>query len=289
MDERGVITAHGPFDGLDRFEARPGGRRGAARAGPDRRREAARTCTRSGTARGARPRSSRGCRCSGSSRSSRWPRPPATRSATAGSRIHPAGAGQALLRLGRQHARLVHLPPAVVGPPHPGLVRPGRRDRLRRPGRGAAAGEGWTPGPRRAGHLVLLGAVAVLHAGLARADRRPGEVLPDHRAGHRLRHPVLLGRPDDDVRPVRDGRPAAVRRRGPARHGPRPARQEDVQVARQRRRPAGLDRRGTAPTRSGSPWPAAPTPARDVPISEEWVPGLAATSATSCGTPPGSR
>ena len=38
-----------------------------------------------------------------------------------------------------------------------------------------------------------------------------------------------------------DGR-AAVRRGGAARHGPRPARQEDVEVVRQRGRPAGLDR-----------------------------------------------
>ena len=38
-----------------------------------------------------------------------------------------------------------------------------------------------------------------------------------------------------------DGRPA-VRRGRPARHGPRPVRQEDVEVVRQRGRPAGLDR-----------------------------------------------
>ena len=138
----------------------PGGRRRAARAGPDRRREAAVPARRRALLALRRPRSSRGCRCSGSSRSSRWPRRPATRSATAGSTIHPAELAQALLRLGRQHARLVHLPPAVVGPPHPGLVRPGRRDRLRRPGRGAADRRGldartrtcWTPGsPRRCG------------------------------------------------------------------------------------------------------------------------------------------
>ena len=35
----------------------------------------------------------------------------------------PAVAGGPLVRLGRQHARLVHQPSAVVGPPHPGLVR----------------------------------------------------------------------------------------------------------------------------------------------------------------------
>ena len=34
-------------------------------------------------------------------------------------------------------------------------------------------------------------------------------LLPDVRAAHRLRHPLLLGRPDDDVRALRDGRRAA--------------------------------------------------------------------------------
>ena len=38
-----------------------------------------------------------------------------------------------------------------------------------------------------------------------------------------------------------DGEPP-FQRRGPARHGPRPVRQEDVEVVRQRRRPARLDR-----------------------------------------------
>ena len=41
MDEHGVITAHGPFQGLDRFEARPAVVARAARGRPDRRREAA--------------------------------------------------------------------------------------------------------------------------------------------------------------------------------------------------------------------------------------------------------
>ena len=35
----------------------------------------------------------------------------------------PAGDGGPLLRVGRQHARLDHLPPALVGAPDPGLVR----------------------------------------------------------------------------------------------------------------------------------------------------------------------
>ena len=83
MDERGVITAHGPFVGLDRFEARPAVRRRCGkRAGSSP--SGGPTCTRSGTAAGAARPSSRGCRCSGSSRSARWPRRPATRSGTAG-------------------------------------------------------------------------------------------------------------------------------------------------------------------------------------------------------------
>ena len=48
--------------------------------------------------------------------------------------IHPTGTGAQVLRLGRQHARLVHLPAAVVGAPDPGLVRTGRRDPLCRAG-----------------------------------------------------------------------------------------------------------------------------------------------------------
>ena len=44
-------------------------------------------------------------------------------------RHHPPGDhGSAVLRLGRQHARLVHLAAALVGSPDPGLVRARRRD-----------------------------------------------------------------------------------------------------------------------------------------------------------------
>ena len=164
-------------------------------------------------------------------------------------RDSPAEPGAALVRLGRQHARLVHLAPAVVGPPHPDLARPRRRHRLRGTGRDPARGLG--AGPRRAGHLVLVGAVAVLHHGLARPHARTGEVLSDKRSGHRLRHPVLLGGPDDDVRHVRRRRSrhharraaraaGAVRERLSARPDPRRVRPQDEQVARQQHRPAGL-------------------------------------------------
>ena len=79
--------------------------------------------------------------------------------------LAPGQPGTAVVRLGRRHARLVHLPAAVVGPSHPDLVRARRRTALRGPRRNAARRLG--AGPRRPGHLVLLCAVAVFHLGLA--------------------------------------------------------------------------------------------------------------------------
>ena len=164
----GSIGTGTVFDGLDRFEARAAVKAALrrARAGSWPRR--CRTCTPSGTARAPTTSSSRGFaavvrqgRPAGQGGRRRGP-----------GRPHPdpsAGTGRPVLRLGRQHARLDDLPPVVVGPPDPGLVRAERRGALRRPGRGAA-GRGLDPGPRRAGHLVLLGALAVLDHGLAAAD-----------------------------------------------------------------------------------------------------------------------
>ena len=154
------------------------------------------------------------------------------------------------------------------------------------------------PPPARAGRQdpdVLdtwfsSGAVAVLHAGLAGADRRtcaqfyPTVVLV---TGYDILF-FWVARMMMFGLYAMDGEPA-VRHDRPARHGPRPARQEDVEVVRQRRRPAGLDRPVTAPTRLRFTLARGANPGADVPISEEWVPGLAATSATSSGTPPGSR
>ena len=153
--------------------------------------------------------------------------------------VHPKELEPRWFALGGQHVRLVHLPPAVVGPPHPGLVRPRRRGGLPGAGRGAAGR--LDAGRRRPRHLVLLRAVAVLHARLAGRHPGPAALLPDVGAGHRLRHPVLLGRPDDDVRAVRDGRRAAVRHHRAARHGARRARQEDVEVGGQHGRPDRVD------------------------------------------------
>ena len=157
MDERGVITAHGPFEGLDRFEARPAvvaALREEGRIVAEKRPyvHSVGHCSRCDTV--VEPRLSL-----------QWfvkvePLAKAAGDAVRDGRVDdpPAGDGAALLRLGRQHARLVHLAPAVVGPPHPGLVRPGRRGRLRRPGRRAADRRGLdartptssTPGSRPA-------------------------------------------------------------------------------------------------------------------------------------------
>ena len=158
MDERGVITAHGPFDGLDRFEARPAVRQRAARAGPDRRRAAALP------ARGRALRPVRHDRRAAAVAAVVRQGGPAGQGGRRRGQGRPGGDPpgrdvRPVLRLGRRHARLVHQPPAVVGAPDPGLVLVQRRDRLRRPGRGPAGARAgprtptcWTPGsPRRCG------------------------------------------------------------------------------------------------------------------------------------------
>ena len=93
----------------------------------------------------------------------------------------------------------------------------------------------------RARHLVLLGAVAVLDPGLARADARSEALLPDRRAGHRQGHPVLLGGAHDDDGPaLHEG--SALPHRLPARAGDGREGAENVQVQGQHHRPAGPDR-----------------------------------------------
>ena len=91
--------------------------------------------------------------------------------------LHSRAARDRVRAVDGGHPRLVHLAPALVGPPDSGLVlrradlrpreraahRPRRPARLRRPG---------APGRGRARHLVLLLAGAVLEPGLARPRRR---------------------------------------------------------------------------------------------------------------------
>ena len=105
-----------------------------------------------------------------------------------------------------------HQIPAWYGPDGKVFVAPneeeaqaGCRSALRQ-GRAADARRG------RARHVVLLGAVAVLDARLAGRDARTRPLLPDHHAGHRLRHHLLLGRPHDDDGPAFHERGEAGRR-----------------------------------------------------------------------------
>ncbi len=156
-------------------------------------------------------------------------------------RIHPEGAAQALPGLAQEHPPVVHLAPAVVGPPDPGLV-PRRRD-LRRHGRARGAGLGARS--RRARHVVLERAVAVRDARLARRDRRAEGVLSHRRALDGARHPVPVGRPHGlHGARVRGRHP--VRRRLRALGHPGAGRAADVEVARHGDRPAGADRRRAA-------------------------------------------
>ena len=105
-------------------------------------------------------------------------------------------------RLAGQPPGLEHLPAALVGPPDPGVVLPGR-PRDRRPGGSRRLRHVWISharaGPRRAGHVVLVAALALLDARVAGRHRGAAVLLPQHRARHRVRDPLPLGRPDDHV------------------------------------------------------------------------------------------
>ena len=92
-----------------------------------------------------------------------------------------------------------------------------------------------TPGsPRRCGRS---------RRSAGRTRRRSSQrYLPDRRAGHRLRHHLLLGRAhDDDGSAFHEG--GAVPRRLHPRAGARRDRRQDVEVEGQRHRSAGADRR----------------------------------------------
>ena len=98
------------------------------------------------------------------------------------------------------------------------------------------------PRDRRARHVVQLGALAVRHVRLARADRRPGLLLPDERAEHGARHHLPVGRAHDHDGPRVHGR-HPVRRRLPPLGDPGGRRPAHEQESRHRHRPARDDRR----------------------------------------------
>ncbi len=112
-------------------------------------------------------------------------------------------------RVARIDPPLEHLAPALVGTPDPGLVlRLRRDDRLRRRSRPLrrVRRSRASPRRRRARHLVLVGALAVRDAGLARADARPRGLLPGRRQLDGARDHLPLGQPDDHGRAGADGR-----------------------------------------------------------------------------------
>ena len=170
--------------------------------------------------------------------------------------------------LADHHPRLEREPPAVVGPPHPRLVLPGRaRDGLVARGRAGCLrglrppGARAHPGPGHLRHLVQLRPLAVLDPRLARRHARLPAVLPDVGDGDRLRHHLLLGRPDDDAGPP-PHRSGAVPHGLPLGAHPRSRGPEDVQDEGQRRRSARASSTQPAPTRSGSRSSTARRPGR---------------------------
>src|SRR5229473_1156140 len=94
---------------------------------------------------------------------------------------------------------------------------------------------------RRARHLVVVSAVALCHAGLARRDRRSSLLLSDRYELHRARHHQPLGQPDDHDRARVHGRGSFFRCRHPL-PGAGGRRAADVEVLGHRRRPAQPDR-----------------------------------------------
>ena len=153
--------------------------------------------------------------------------------------LRPRAVGQHLQPVDEQHPGLVHLAPALVGPPDPGLVR-----RPTASCSSPAAKPRPAPRPRPPATAARctrdedvldtwFSSALVPFSTLGWPAKTPGArpVPALERAGHRLRHHLLLGRPDDhdDHALHRQG---AVPRRLHPRPGARRAGQEDEQVAK---------------------------------------------------------
>ena len=276
MDEHGVITAHGPFQGLDRFEAPARGGGGAARG------RAGRGEVRAVRARGRPLQPLRHHGRAAPVAAVVRPRRPAGQGARDAVRD-----GRVRLHPPEMNARYFGWVDNIHdwcisrqlwwGHRIPGLVRTERRD-------ASAVG----PDERAAGGLDARIRTCSTPGSPPRCGRSPRSagpttppdlrtLLPDQRARHRLRHPVLLGRADDDVRPVRDarqGRPSrAVPRTSPctAWSATSTARRCPSRAATPSIRWTGWT--GSAPTRPGTPWPAGPTRAATSPSARSGRPG----------------
>ena len=199
-----------------------------------------------------RARSSRSSRCSGSCAWTSSPSPAIEAVRDGRVRIHPESQSRALPRLAGEHPPVVHLAPAVVGPPDPGLV-PRRRDATS--ARAPPEGDGWERDPDVLDTWFSSALWPFATLGWPERDARAARLLPDRRALDGARHPLPVGRADGDDGP-------RVHRRRPVRatstchsviqapdgrrmskslgHRHRPARR-DRQARRRRRalRPAG--------------------------------------------------
>src|SRR5205823_8856628 len=110
--------------------------------------------------------------------------------------VHPGALGLDLQPVAGEHPGLVHLAPAVVGPPDPGLVRRARKDFCRaQRKRSSSKSKAKIPAARsgRPRYVVLLGPGALLLARLAGKDQGPGSVPALLGAGDGQRHHLLLG------------------------------------------------------------------------------------------------
>ena len=158
--------------------------------------------------------------------------------------LHAGAAERRRAQLARQHPRLVHLAPDLVGPPDPGLVLPGRPHdggrvgarRVRRVRLDRAPA-----GRRRARHVVLVRALAVRDARLAGRRRPTSRILSERRQRDRPRDHLPLGGADDHVRARAHG-PGALPRRDHPLDDPRARRPPHVEEPRHGDRSARRDR-----------------------------------------------
>ena len=157
--------------------------------------------------------------------------------------------------LDQQHPGLVHLAPALVGPPDSRVVRRGRQ-RLRRARRGRGARAGAGEARPRAGDRstqdedvldTWFSSALWCHSTLGWPEdtHELRDVPAVVGARHRLRHHLLLGRADDHDDDLLH-RQGAVPRRLHQRPRARRGRPEDVEVEGQRARSARPDRRRDA-------------------------------------------
>ena len=134
---------------------------------------------------------------------------------------------------------VVHLAPALVGPPDPGLVP--RRGDLRR--HGAAGGRRLGARPRRARHVVLVRACGRSRRSAGPTTRPSCAPSTRPTCSRRRRDILFLWVARMVMIGHRVHRRGAVRRRLHPLDDPGPRRPADVQVARHRDRPARRDRR----------------------------------------------